>query len=87
MFYLDLVVTTLTDDVDRYLKYETDDEARGNSEQETSAMEKFNANSVTLNHAIVLLKRQLMFNLLTQTNITIRTRQWTQLKRKIILNK
>lgn len=57
MFYLDLVVTTLTDDVDRYLKYETDDEARGNSEQETSVMEKFNANSVTLNHAIVLLKK------------------------------
>ena len=28
MFYLDLVVTTLTDDVDRYLKYETGDEAR-----------------------------------------------------------
>lgn len=57
MFYLDLVVTTLTDDVDRYLKYETDDGARGNSEQETSVMEKFNANSVTLNHAIVLLKK------------------------------
>lgn len=57
MFYLDLVVTTLTDDVDRYLKYETDDEATGNSEQETSVMEKFNANSVTLNHAIVLLKK------------------------------
>lgn len=33
------------------------DEARGNSEQETSVMEKFNANSVTLNHAIVLLKK------------------------------
>ena len=33
------------------------DEARGNSEQETSVMEKFNANSVTLNHVSVLLKK------------------------------